>query len=371
MSTPGPIPVDASRHPTPAESDAAARGLRGWLLSAAVQLRDGPHTGGVIGALDAAGRPRYVYPEITGYYLHWLAEAKTAIGDGPAGEAAQRAACWTLRQFADGGLPATRAYLAEAEPDWRNAAAFFFDFAMLVRGLGAACEAGLIETADAPFARLVEELTAFVAADGELRAARRLDSSVELPGRWSTLGGPFLVKASSRVALAARHHPLPDALAQACDALAAHHAASAGAIELDMLHPTLYFAEGLLVAQPQAAAKIAVLLNRCLALQKPDGSLPEAEHGSDVPRNDIVAQALRVGLLLRAAGVPGAPTDLALDRLAGALIARLDAQGRLAFRNDVSAPQPNAWCAMFAEQALRWHARWRRGERLPEAEWLV
>ena len=52
-------------------------------------------------------------------------------------------------------------------------------------------------------------------------------------------------------------------------------------------------------------------------------------------------------------------------------IARLDAQGRLALRNDVSAPQPNAWCAMFAEQALRWHARWRRGERLPEAEWLV
>ena len=31
----------------------------------------------------------------------------------------------------------------------------------------------------------------------------------------------------------------------------------------------------------------------------------------------------------------------------------------------------NVWCAMFAEQALRWYAGWRNGVAPPAAEWLV
>jgi hypothetical protein len=113
-------------------------------------------------------------------------------------------------------------------------------------------------------------------------------------------------------------------------------------------------------------------LQRCLHLQHADGSLPEAEHGSALPRSDVIAQALRIGLLLRAGNVPDAPSDDVLHRLAQALIARVDAHGRIPFVPDnAGAAQPNVWCGLFAEQALRWYACWLDGKALPAAEWLV
>jgi len=349
----------------------ASAALRGWLLSAQVQLREGAHAGGVAGALDDAGRARYVYPEITGYYLHWLADVREAGGLDEVRVAAARAADWARRQFDRGGIPLTRAYLVEAAPDWRNGAVFFFDLAMLLRGLCAAVDARLIAPPLATLQRLVEELDAFVSPDGEIHAARPLRGAA-LPTRWSTTGGPFEVKASSRVALAARHIALPERLARACDALADRYLGSAASIALDMLHPTLYFAEGMLTARPHSASRIATLLRRCLQLRRDDGSLPEAEHGSSLPRSDILAQALRLGLLLRAGDEADAPEDEALHSLAKALIARVDAHGRIAFVPGAStAAQPNVWCGLFAEQALRWYARWLDGKAIPAAEWLV
>src|SRR3954464_12665707 len=44
-----------------------------WLLGPGVQLTGGRHAGGVAGRLDPDGHAQYVYPEITGYYLQWLA----------------------------------------------------------------------------------------------------------------------------------------------------------------------------------------------------------------------------------------------------------------------------------------------------------
>src|SRR3954468_10733221 len=88
----------------------ASTALRGWLLSAQVQLREGAHAGGVVGALDSDGRARYVYPEITGYYLHWLADVREAGGLDEVRVAAARGADWTRRQFDGGRVPLTRAY---------------------------------------------------------------------------------------------------------------------------------------------------------------------------------------------------------------------------------------------------------------------
>lgn len=344
--------------------DQTAARLRDWLLGGSVQCRDGLHTGGVFGAFDADGTARYVYPEITGYYLHWLAEvAHSGLADPRLTTAATAAADWTARVLADGAVPATRAYVNGSDADdWRNRAVFFFDLAMLLRGVCAVRETGLADVAPSTIARLVEELARFADA-GTIRAARTAPG-VELPPRWSTLGGPFEVKASSRVELAARHVALPAALADACRGLAQGYRDDIATLRLDMLHPTLYFAEGMLVAEPDCTAAIATLARRCLALADADGNLPEAEDSS-VPRSDILAQTLRVLLLTNAAD--GAD----VERVANALCTRVDAAGRLPFRVDVNALQPNVWCAMFAEQALRWYARALRGEALPAAEWLV
>lgn len=348
-------------------ADVAAR-LRHWLLHGPAQQRTGAHAGGVAGTLDAAGQAQYVYPEITGYYLHWLAEA--APHEPRAREAAQLAVEWSAREFANGRVPQTRAYFDTSVQDWRNDAVFFFDLAMLLRGVCAAHEAGLTPWHAEVGVRVVEALSHLIDHDGHLLACRALRANASLPGRWSTLGGPFEVKATSRVALASRHLALPTLLTTAC-AREDRMAARAETIALDMLHPTLYFAEGALVAMPEHAPRIAILLRRCLALQRADGTLPESESDSDLPRSDIIAQALRVGLLLRASEIPGAPDDTTLQRLADALVARVSDAGTLSFVPDQTGVLANAWCAMFAEQALRWYAHWRRGEALPDAEWLV
>jgi hypothetical protein len=351
-------------------AEAAAARLRGWLLSEQVQQREGEHAGGVAGALDENGRARYVYPEITGYYLHWLAEVRDAAGLDEVRVAAARATDWAKRQLERGALQ-TRSYLIDAPHDWRNDATFFFDLAMLLRGLCAAAEAHLIAPPLLTLQRLVDELDQFVSPDGEIHATRVLRPGTQLPTRWSTIGGAFEVKASSRVILAARYALLPQRLHDACDALAQRYADSPAKIALDMLHPTLYFAEGLLVARPHSAAQVAQLLQRCLALQNPDGTLPEASAGSTLARSDIIAQALRIGLLLQARGIDTLDRA-ALERLARALVNRVDATGQIPFVPDASpAAQPNVWCGMFAEQALRWYARACSGKPLPAAEWLV
>lgn len=346
-------------------ADTAER-LRRWLSSGAVQCGQGAQAGGIYGAFDADGGARYVYPEITGYYLHWLADNGSPHDtDHPnLARRAQAAADWAGRALADGKVPATRSYLGGGDTDdWRNHAVFFFDLAMLLRGLCAATEAGLIALPEFAVHRLLQELDAFVADDGSIRAARLLTPGYSLPPRWSTLGGPFEVKASSRVELAARHLPLPTRLAAACRALAQSYRPQIAALPLQMLHPTLYFAEGMLVAEADCRDDIAMLARRCLAKADADGNLPEAEDSS-VPRSDIIAQTLRVLLL-------SGDTGEGADRLAAALCARVDEDGRLPFRVDIDQPQPNVWCAMFAEQALRWYAQARRGQALPAAEWLV
>lgn len=335
---------------------AAAR-LRHWLLHGPAQLSDGRHCGGVAGRISA-GAPVYVYAEITGYFLHWLADLTQVESREIVSERARRAIDWATRQFAGGRVLPTRAYLVAAEPDWRNDAVFFFDLAMLLRGLTAVTEAGI----EAPSRLLVEPLLAQLAQFVEndtLRAARSLHADAVLPQRWSTLGGPFLVKASSRVALADGPYELPPLLLRACGLESARWSPVAARIPLDMLHPTLYFAEGLLLADPARADAIATLLTRCLALQNADGSLPESESGSKLKRSDIIAQALRVGLLLRQRGIVDSPSDHSLDLLAAALLGRVADDGSIVFDPAAPTREPNVWCAMFAEQALRWYADWR------------
>ncbi len=363
------MPVADRLEASAATARAAAARLRHWLLHGPAQLSDGVHCGGVAGRVDD-GRPVYVYAEITGYFLHWLADLTAHESREVLAERARRAIDWATRQFRAGRVPLTRAYLESAASDWRNNAVFFFDLAMLLRGLIAVAESGIEAPPRALLDALVAQLAQFV-HDDALCATRSLSDDASVPQRWSTLGGPFLVKASSRVAMAEPLLELPAPLRRACVRELARWSPAAADIPLDLLHPTLYFAEGLLLAQPQDQEPIGELLARCLALQRPDGSLPEAEAGSALARSDIIAQALRLGLLLRRGNAVAAPADAQLDRLAAALIARVDSGGTIAFDPAAAPPQPNAWCAMFAEQALRWFADSREGVSRARIEALV
>jgi len=293
-------------------SGQASAALRRWLLDGPAQLRAGEHAGGVAGSLDADGRAAYVYVEITGYYLHWLAGL-----DADAARRATRARAaidWCERRFA-AGVPATRIYLDDAVPDWRNQATFLFDLAMLAGGIARAVRAGLVEAPHELLARLTAELERLV-VDGALTPLRRLDAAAVLPDRWSTRFDRFELKAATRVLMLQEIGELPAGLLEACRRCVAQRAPEAAQAPVEWLHPTLYFLEGVLACDRAHWPGAAALLQRVLAFDDGAGALPEAPESSAVRRSDIIAQALRVGLVLRRDDVPGAPTPAQLDRLA-------------------------------------------------------
>ena len=114
-----------------------------------------------------------------------------------------------------------------------------------------------------------------------------------------------------------------------------------------------------MICSKTTSAEVAAgCLARVLAFDPGDGQLPEARD-SAVPRSDVIAQALRLAVWLRAHRIAGAPSDPAIDSLANALMARVRSDGSIAFRPDSEEPQINSWCAMFAQQALDWLSRWR------------
>ncbi len=105
--------ADERLESTAGAARAAAVRLRHWLLHGPAQLSDGRHCGGVAGGISA-GAPVYVYAEITGYFLHWLADLTHVESREIVSERARRAIDWTTRQFAAGRVPPTRAYLDAA-----------------------------------------------------------------------------------------------------------------------------------------------------------------------------------------------------------------------------------------------------------------
>lgn len=355
---------------------AAALRLRNGLLQGPCQLRSGPEAGAIAGSLDEHGRARYAYAEITGYYLHWLSELAADKVDERATAAAHAALHWFCRSCSNGGLPATRIAQFDEAPDWRNDAVFCFDLGMLVNGAVSALQQGLAADAAQHAASLVAidsviaGLQRHIADDG-LRAAVSLNAA-ELPRRWSTLGGAFLAKPAVRILQVARLRPLPDRLASACQAeIDRCHAGAALSERPLLLHPLLYAAEGLTWAAPDRPHDIAAMLQLGLDLVDDEGRLPETAYGDTGPRNDVAAQALRIGVWLQQHAPAHAPVAAAMAHLAELVAKEVRADGSMPFRPQGGRGDTNIWCALFAEQALRWWIDHQDGKASARGEFLV
>lgn len=330
-----------------------------WLLHGPAQLADGSHAGAIAGTLTADGRAAYVYPEIAGYYLQWL--AWRARVDGDTGALAARAAGvqrWLRTWLAD-APPRTRVHLDGTTGDWRNRAVFFFDVAMVVRGLGSAVAAGLVTADDDVVGGIVRELDRLVAADGLFAACAMHDPADAFAARWSTRRGAFLAKAAAGVLTAARALPaIPARLVQAADGT---FTASVAALAQDAhreAHPLLYACEGVL-ALPRhrrfhaSLAVAAAHFEALLAAADSDGTLPETLHAEGGARRvDVIAQALRVGALLAYHRPQRPPDRVALERLHRALLREIPPSGAVAFARGADGATSNVWAAMFADQAL-------------------
>lgn len=334
-----------------------------WLLGGPAQVRQGVHAGGVAGCLQRHDVAAYVYPEITGYYLQWLAWRACRFGPTPEVERAARAAQhWLAVWLRLSDPPHTRLEVGSDAPDWRNDAVFCFDVAMVLRGLAAAAAAGLLTPDRAVVGGVVAQLQRLVASDGLFAACVPNQRHAQLPQRWSTRRGPFLAKAAAGVIVAARtltDVPLP--------LVRASHATFDACLDWfvdtphDDVHPMLYACEGMLSLpeHPRFAAMLPAMgqvVDRLLHLAGPDGALPEA-HSRRAPaanpaRVDILAQLLRAGLLVGAHRPQDQPDRLALTRLRHALERQMLPEGAFRFALHDEASPLNVWATMFSDQAL-------------------
>ena len=341
--------------------------IAGWLLDGPAQLGTGPHAGTVVGGIDADGCATYAYPEIAGYYLQWLAWRHRR--NDAAGVLAPRARAvqgWLRAQLAPGSPLPTRLHLSGGVDDWRNHAQFCFDLAMVLRGVSAATNAGLLVPDARVVAGIVSAMERLIAADGMFDAYSPPGASVKMPLRWSTRRGGFLAKAAAGVIVAAA---LPGMSPRVLAAAEASWLASVDAAldrPHDELHPQLYAFEGILslpkhprtvAALPQVAAAFDSLLE--LGTQPgatSRGALPErrsADIAAPGPeRVDVIAQMLRVGHLLQRHLPAWVPDRVALARLRNLLVEQIRADGSVPFAIAEATPSANVWAAMFADQAL-------------------
>ena len=338
--------------------DLGAARVAHWLLSGPAQRVEGAHSGAVAGWVDVDGRADYVYPEITGYFLQWLAWMTRQHGHQLVYVARAEAALgWLNRWLADDRSP-TRIYVDAPREDWRNDALFAFDLAMVLRGISAAAQAKLITPPAAVVDRTCSALTPMIAVDGQLEACIRHRGSDKLPERWSTRRGPFLAKAAAGILDAGQTLPnVPATLLRA-----AQQTFDSGLDALihaphDETHPFLYAVEGFL-ARPDDSAfaerlpGIAAHFDALVERSRTIGRVPEATSNEGVVRLDIVAQTVRAGLLLEAHRHDAISRRHELDSLADTLAQYVRADGALPFSPDAPVVQCNVWTAMFAEQAL-------------------
>jgi hypothetical protein len=333
--------------------------LASWLLGDSIQVTEGTERGGVVGWLDSHGRADFVYPEITGYYLQWLAWHASRHGiDALTARRAGAAQEWLGTWLARPNALATRTYLRGTPDDWRNHAIFCFDLAMALRGLGAAARLRLIEPDREVVTRLCAELGRMEDHDGLFRACVPHEPTALLPVRWSTRRGGFLTKAASAIIGASVYLPgVPRELVAAAErtydaALDWMHDAPH-----EEVHPLLYAMEGVLM-QPrhrrfgEVVERVATQFAALLELAEGLGRVPEMRSEPGVGRLDIVAQTVRVGILLeihvphRATARPSIATLLA--HLSGHVVH----QRGVPFDPHAARPQYNLWTSMFAEQAL-------------------
>ena len=333
----------------------------GWLLGS-VQLEGGPDQGAILGWFDRHLASRFVYGEITGYYLSFLefvrlefrghAEVKPSLLCSKATHAMQ----WIRRRWLD--HPATRTYLdGQQTRDWRNSLAFSFDQVMMLRGVYAGSRLVNPALRGSLMADLCQRLSVFIGEDGLLLPCRTTASD-PTPQKWSTRPGPYQLKAAAALLTMVANLPAP---LQACSRKTCDRWVMfmPEVITTAELHPLLYFVEGLLLAF-NATGEQQFLANARLVLERILQHLFEGETEIAYVRSDVIAQTLRLGCLLASTTIFHQQHATQLQELANNLVQMIGADGAVYFRRD-SHGQPehaNVWSGIFAAQALRYYS-WR------------
>jgi hypothetical protein len=281
--------------------------------------------------LNEHGEPEFAYPEITGYYLNWLAFVAGLRQELDVRPVATAAVEWLGTVTSADCPPATRYYFDDRD-DWRNGATFTFDLAMLCRGLHAV--RGIVP--EQPRRDVLRKLLRHVIPAGDVLPVF-INKRRELPDCWSTRPGPFQLKTAA--ALSFQDHP-------ALWKMFYHWSGRVlDGIDTGELHAAFYALEGLVQFGVSGKTEALHEAANCFEALFPC---------IDDLRSDVIAQGLRLGSMLRSLGFLQANTWK--DRLAE-LGLRLEAfvadSGAVSFRPFACKPVHfNTWSAIFAHQYL-------------------
>lgn len=316
-----------------------AASISNWLLTSDIVIRAGPHKGAVAGWLTERGNPSFAYPEITGYYLSWLASSAEVWGrSGVLSASAAEAIRWFTR-IANGDLPLlTRYHEFPQKDDWRNQAVFTFDLSMAARGLSDSRPLTTPGIEPEPLQWILSLLSDACRTGQALPVY--INAKGKLPSRWSTQPGPYHLKAAA--ALLFRVETLPRSLRDAAwNTYDRWRSVSAEVNEPTDLHPALYALEGLIEFGRHGDTEVFELASRRL-----QDIFPKLYRWPNEMRSDVIAQSLRLSYLLRSDN----SRTVELRRLLEQFI---DPAGRVSFRPFGYTPLHwNAWAAIFTYDSL-------------------
>jgi len=348
--------------------------LKGWLLTSGIQ----DEAGGFYAWRSLKKQSySYLYPEITGYGITLLCFLYEMSRDRLLLEKAERAARWIrdVAQHPCGGVR-TRLYIIDEVEHYsfQRGNIYTFDCAMVAFGLlklyRLTKDKVHLETAE----RIIKfMLVNMVKKNGLLFPAfdARTQAPYETYEKWSTQSGSFHAKCAlalcemadiqkkSEYSAAARS--LIDAACK--NFLDGHQFITNAADKSSHFHPYCYSLEGILYLNHKLKIDVyQTMINNAfewmVSFQAEEGGFPTSVFGPDQikivhERTDIQAQVLRLWHL-----ITGSDTQKELDRarLCGRLLENQDTEsGGFFFGTDCDGEYKNdinAWCSMFAYQAL-------------------
>ena len=302
------------------------------MLCSNVRIRSGRHAGAVAGWLDERGVAQFAYPEITGYYLSWLAHVAACRPELDLRPAANAAIAWLSTVTSNNCPPATR-YYRDDRDDWRNGAAFTFDLAMMCRGLHAVRQL----VPEQPRRDVLQKLLCQVLSGGDALPVS-IHVHRKLPDRWSTRPGPFQLKTAAAL-LSIQGRPV---LWKTFYRWSGH---VLDEINPDELHAALYALEGLMQFGVSGAPGALREAATCFETLFPV---------IDDTRSDVLAQGLRLGCHLQSFGFLQSPAwNDRLVELRSRLEAFISDFGGVSFHPFPNKPVHfNTWAAIFAWQSL-------------------
>ncbi len=332
---------------------------------------------GMIGTVNVdSSKPEYIYGEITGYFLSFcsyvckrepdLKETLTPIISSHIS--------WLERIIKCGYV--TRCLLEPCE-DWRNSAIFPFDIAMIIRGLD---DASTIVECDKLLQLYLELFGGFFDYNSETVLPYINISEGKLPQKWSTRIDVHFVKIAADT-IPVLHKKGNDREAEIMIKMIKRfdNYGVDRLMDIDS-HPLLYYLEGLALASDftflyknfpaNNFEKIHYVFKKLLVISDDVGLLDNPKRGS-YRRSDVLAQFVRIGLLLRMKNMLSDEELLSLKNILDDILERFYMDGNvLFFDKERGNNNINAWCAMFLYQAIDFYLDLSKGTMdLKERSW--